>query len=279
MSDISKRRFRIALAIVLLLLGGALAVRTSVLVQERAEARRQLEESLLERAKLEGVLVAEAIGKAELLLSLSDSMLKRIELVEEITPGTTVREVVRWRTRTARLPCEETVPPGVSKPAAGVTPPPPAAPATPTTPPPAEPSYSIDLYVVGREARLVTESGNWLAVGEVDLVREEDDLVMATLPWQVDASDLLVADLSLVPKPKDYRWVVGLGPGVIDGQLGLGALLVGPAWQPRLLGRSLGRWRPWATGVVAGLESYVPQLESNVRSTQACAAAGIGLEW
>jgi hypothetical protein len=95
--------------------------------------------------------------------------------------------------------------------------------------------------VRGREARIETREGNEILVGEVEVWQTdvEPDALLATLPYDVDATDLVRSR-----RPRVRRWGVGPAVGLTSGKIALGAIVAAP--EAEVFGGRIGL-RPFAS--------------------------------
>jgi hypothetical protein len=271
-SEDRRRRWTLILLLLFVIVLAVWAARSETIKREQTRKIRNAQEQL---ALKNDHIVAQTASIAGLEEALGASTAE-VERLRETIPESEVKIVTRWRTKTERV--EIPVPEPVEVPVVEWRDRDCPVPQAPRTLP-------VDLTAEGTTAALDTREGAWFVVGDVTVSLDAGaGVVRKTLPWDAEATEALQAFTP--PEERGRSWFVGVGPGWVDGELGLGASLVGPGWEPRLWRWSLGRWRPWATAVGATVTtaSWVEKTgyQSSVRSeskTLACAAVGLGLEW
>lgn len=191
------------LALVLAALGYEVVRKSVIITRLAGEAKRQE----AARVEAEGNLAAEEASARALRRELDKMNADFAKMAEALQAKP--REVVRWKTDTVTVP--------MPVPAEA-----PTEPQDPSCPEPECPPVAIRL--VGKEARLETQNGNSVAVGEVDIVRT------LPLPEEVVATTPLTFDTFLAdaPAPQRVRWSVGPALGITSGGFAVGVQAVAP---------------------------------------------------
>lgn len=191
------------------------AVQTCALVSKEnqvADLRKATEAATL---RADGLAVAERVSQRQLREAIEDADALR-EQIAQAPRGSEVKEVVRWKTKSTPIPLP-TECPGSSSP--------PNEPGSATSPPSPAP-FSVRLE--GTQASLQTKAGALFVVGSVDVIQvtPEPEKVLATLPWEADATRYLTA---APPAKRRSGWGLGPAVGLVDGSWVYGAAATGPA--------------------------------------------------
>lgn len=206
----------------------------------RAEARaRGLEAEAL---RAQGYVVAAEASNRELTSKLG-ALRQQVDELKAAGVAKKVDSVLTWRTAPARVTVTASAPPaslGAPGPAAGD---PVGVPGESS--PNAPEQVALELDVRGREARLETREGNQMLVGEVEVWQTDvdPDALLATLPYDVDATDLVRAT-----RPRVRRWGAGPVLGLTGGKVALGAIVAAP--EAEVFGGRIGI-RPFASLLAA----------------------------
>jgi hypothetical protein len=237
---------RLAAAGVGLIVGGAAA--WALTTHLHAEATRKAEARALAAQDLvvaERISARDARAARRTMARESEHLREQLRRLRETTGAEPeVVERVRWRTREVEVPVADACPPL----------PPQGGDGGPDLPSP--PAFSLEVR--GLEARVVTDAGNRVALGEVEVWRTEPppDTLLARLPWEAELTQLESTEVG--PPP---GWELGPAAGLVDGEWALGAAAVGPpvsVWRVRArpMGMALAGGGEWsvAAGVTISLD-------------------------